>query len=58
MSQELNGKSHEGNIIPDKEKTREFWSGIWEKDVKHNESADGFRKYQKRYKVTNSRILK
>ena len=37
--QELDGKPHEENIIPDKEKTREFWSGIWEKDVKHNESA-------------------
>ena len=38
--QELDGKSHEDNIIPDKEKTREFWSGIWEKNVKHNESTD------------------
>ena len=27
--QELDGKSHKENIIPDKEKTREFWSGIW-----------------------------
>ena len=26
--QELDGNSHEGNIIPDKEKTRGFWSGI------------------------------
>ena len=36
----MDGKSHEDNIIPDKEKTREFWSGIWEKNVKHNESTD------------------
>ena len=32
--QELYGKSHEDNIIPDKEKTREFWSRIWEKNLK------------------------
>ena len=38
--QEWDGKSHEQNIMPDKEKTREFWSGICEKNVKHNESAD------------------
>ena len=38
--QELDGKSHEDNIIPDKEKTREFWSRIWEKNLKHNENAD------------------
>ena len=37
-------KSHEQNIIPDKEKTREFWSGIWEKNVKHNENADWVQK--------------
>ena len=35
-----NRKSHEDNIISDKKKTREFWSGIWEKNVKHNESTD------------------
>ena len=28
LYQELDGKSHEENIIPNKEKTREFWSGI------------------------------
>ena len=37
-------KSHEENIILDKEKTREFWSGIWEKDVKRKESADWIHK--------------
>ena len=31
-------------MIPDKEETREFWSGIQEKDVKHNESADWIQK--------------
>ena len=45
--QELDGKSREENKIPDKEKTREFWSGIWEKDVKHNESADWIQKVAK-----------
>ena len=40
----MDGKSHEENIIPDKEKTREFLSGIWEKDVKYNESADWIQK--------------
>ena len=30
--------------IPNKEKTREFWSGIWEKDVKQNQSADYIQK--------------
>ena len=34
------GRLHEENIILDIEKTREFWSGIWEKDVKHNQSVD------------------
>ena len=38
--QKLDGKSHEENIIPDTGKTRKFRSGIWEKDVTHNESAD------------------
>ena len=38
--QELAGKSHEENIIWYKEKTRAFWSENWEKDIKHNESAD------------------
>ena len=42
--QELDGKSHDENIIPDNEKTREFWPGIWEKDVKYNESADWIQK--------------
>ena len=40
----MDGKPYEENMIPDKEKTREFWSGIWEKDVKHNESADWIQK--------------
>ena len=42
--QELDRKSHEENIMPDKEKTRKFRSRIWEKDVKHNESTDWFHK--------------
>ena len=36
----MDGRSHEENIKLDIEKTREFWSGIWEKDVKHNQSVD------------------
>ena len=39
--QELDEKSHEENIIPDTEKD---WSGIWEKNVKHNENADWIQK--------------
>ena len=42
--QELDGKSHEENIIPNNEKTREFWSGIWERNIKHNENADWIQK--------------
>ena len=42
--QELDRNSHGNDIIPDKEKTREFWSRVWEKDVKHNESADWIQK--------------
>ena len=30
--------------MPGKEKTRGFWSGIQEKDVKHNESVDWIQK--------------
>ena len=45
--QELDGKSHEENIILDKEETREIWSGIWEKNVKHIESADWIQKVAK-----------
>ena len=40
----MNVKSHEENIIPDKEKTREFWSGLWEKNVKHSENTDWIQK--------------
>ena len=39
--QELDEKSNEENIIPDTEKD---WSGIWEKNVKHNENADWIQK--------------
>ena len=42
--QELDGKSHEENIILDKEKTRVFQPGIWEEDVKHNETVDWIQK--------------
>ena len=42
--QEFDVKSHEKNIILDKEKTGEFWSGVWEKDVKHNRGADWIQK--------------
>ena len=42
----MDGKSHEENIIPYKEKTREFWSGIWKKDVKYNESVDWIQKVE------------
>ena len=40
----MDGKLYEENIKPDKEKTREFWAGIWEKDVKHYGSADWIQK--------------
>ena len=43
----MDGKSHEENIILDKEETREIWSGIWEKNVKHIESADWIQKVAK-----------
>ena len=38
--QNLEEKNHEQNVIPDKDKSREFWAGIWEKDVKHNNNAE------------------
>ena len=44
LNQELNGKSYEESIIPDKEKTRQSQSGIKDKNVKHNESADWIQK--------------
>ena len=50
--QELDGKLYGENIIPNKEKTREFQSGIWEKNVKRNENAE------KRCKAITNRILK
>ena len=40
----MDGKTHEENIILDKEKNREFWSKIWGKNVKHNESGDWIQK--------------
>ena len=55
--QELDGKSHEGNIIPDKERTREFWSGIWEKYVKHNETVDWIQKVAKESRCTWSYVV-
>ena len=42
--QELDGKSHEENMIPYKKKARELWSGKWEKNVKDNKNADGIQK--------------
>ena len=56
--QELDGKSHEENIIPGKEKTREFCYGIWGENVKHNESADWIQKVAKNCKATSNRVLK
>ena len=41
--QELDRNSHGNDIIPDKEK-REFWCRVWEKDIKHSESADWIQK--------------
>ena len=55
--QELDGKSHEENIIPDKERTREFWSGIWEKYVKHNETVDWIQKVAKESRCTWSYVV-
>ena len=40
----MDENSHEENVITDKEKTRKFWYGIWENDVKHNESVDWIQK--------------
>ena len=40
LYQEFNRKSHVENVINDKEKTRELWSDIWDKYVKHNKNAD------------------
>ena len=59
--QEFDGKSREENTILDEEKTRQFWSGIWEKDVKHNEKADwiqGGMQYSKQqnFEVTPTKI--
>ena len=31
-------------MLPDKERTREFWSVIWEEDVKRDGSADWIQK--------------
>ena len=42
--QVLDGKSHEEIIISGKGKTRELWSRIWEKDLKHNKSVDWIQK--------------
>ena len=40
----MDGKSHEENIYRIRKITREFWSGIWDKDLKHKESADWIQK--------------
>ena len=36
---ELEGKTKE-TIVPDAEQSREFWSEIWDKPLKHNENAE------------------
>ena len=38
--QELDGKLHKEDIILYNEETRKFQPRIWDKDVKHKESAD------------------
>lgn len=37
---EIYGKVCKENVIQNKEGTQEFWTGTWEKNVKHHENAD------------------
>lgn len=37
-------QSHEENIILGKERNREFWSEIWDKDLRYNEEAGWIQK--------------
>ena len=36
LFEELEGIERTSDVIPDTEECRNFWGGIWEKDVKHN----------------------
>ena len=51
----LDEENHEENVILDRVKTREFWHGIWEKDVKQK---IGFKMQKRRGKAINNKILK
>ena len=40
LFEHLEGTESDVNELPDAEASRQFWKGIWEKDVKHNDEAD------------------
>ena len=44
---DMDGKSQMENIIPDKKETKDFRSGMWDKNIKHNEKADWIQKVAK-----------
>ena len=44
LFERLEGIERGGDEIPEAEASRNFWKGIWEKDVKHNEGADWIKK--------------
>ena len=50
-------KSHEENIIMDKEKTRKFGSGIWEKHVKPSDIADWIQKVAEKMQGKNQQNI-
>ena len=46
LFERLEGIERGGDEIPEAEASRNFWKGIWEKDVKHNEGADWIKKVE------------
>ena len=53
----MDGKSHEENIIPNKEKTREFWPGRCEENVKLNENVDWIQKVAEEMHSNKQQII-
>ena len=46
LYQELNGENMSETVAPDAEKSKEFWSGIWDDSVTHNASAEWLKDVQ------------
>ena len=52
LFEQLERQERQDDIIPDAEKSRQFWRGIWSEEVFHNESAEGLKGIEKKLEDT------